>query len=96
MQTLINNIAACNSSQQERSQIYAENDALAEGRDDQFREDLLKHLAGNIVIKEHRVRYQKEQFDRFVASLSFWDLKNTDQSLLDFSKAYSRMMSAHT
>ena len=96
MQTLINNIAACNSSQQERSQLYAENDALAEGRDDQFREDLLKHLAGNIVIKEHRVRYQKEQFDRFVASLSFWDLKNTDQSLLDFSKAYSRMMSAHT
>ena len=96
MQALINSIADCNSSQQERSQLYAENDASTAGRDDQFREDLLKHLAGNIVIKEHKIRYQKEQFDRFVASLNFWDLKNTDLSLLEFSKAYSRMLSIHT
>ena len=96
MQTLINNIASCNSSQEERNQIYAQHDASVEGREDQFREDLLKHLAGNIVIKEHKIRYQKEQFDRFVASMSFWDLKNTNQSLNDFSKAYSRLISAHT
>jgi hypothetical protein len=25
-----------------------------------FRIDLLKHLAGSIVVKEHRLRYQKE------------------------------------
>lgn len=25
-----------------------------------FRQDLLKHLAGNIVVKEHKIRYQKE------------------------------------
>ena len=25
-----------------------------------FRFDLLKHLAGSIVIKEHKIRYQKE------------------------------------
>jgi len=35
---------------------------------DNFRQDLLKHLAGTIVIKNHRVRYQKEQFDRYIAS----------------------------
>lgn len=34
----------------------------------QFRFELLKHLAGSIVVKEHRQRYQKEQFDRFLAS----------------------------
>jgi hypothetical protein len=34
-----------------------------------FRTDLLQHLAGSIVVKEHRQRYQKEQFDRFIASL---------------------------
>lgn len=27
---------------------------------DNFRQDLLKHLAGSIVVKDHRVRYQKE------------------------------------
>ena len=33
---------------------------------DQFRTDVLQHLAGSIVIKEHRIRYQKEQYDRLV------------------------------
>jgi hypothetical protein len=27
---------------------------------DNFRQDLLKHLAGSIVVKDHRIRYQKE------------------------------------
>jgi len=33
---------------------------------DEFRFGLLKHLAGSIVVKNHRIRYQKEQFDRFL------------------------------
>ena len=49
---------------------YDSNDDL-----DVFRQDLLKHLAGNIVVKEHKIRYQKEQFDRFLASLGFTALK---------------------
>jgi hypothetical protein len=36
---------------------------------DTLRSDLLEHLAGSIVVKEHRLRYQKEQYERFVASL---------------------------
>ena len=36
-----------------------------------FRQDLLQHLAGTIVVKEHRHRYQKEQFDRFIASMQY-------------------------
>ena len=33
---------------------------------DTFRVELLAHLAGNIVIKEHRLRWQQEQLQRFI------------------------------
>ena len=57
-------------------QVFSERNALysdymsAETRMemDNFRQDLLKHLAGSIVVRDHRVRYQKEQFDRYIAS----------------------------
>lgn len=42
---------------------------------DNFRVELLQHLAGSIVIKEHRLRYQKEQFDRFLTSLQSLHLR---------------------
>lgn len=84
MKTLLSDVDACSSSQAERAAIYAEYDTGVEAKDS-FREDLLKHLAGSIVIKEHKIRYQKEQFDRFVASLGFYELKNNDQSLAEFS-----------
>jgi len=57
-------------SQNEKSEMYADYDSQDDL--DVFRKDLLKHLAGNIVVKEHKIRYQKEQFDRFLASLNFY------------------------
>lgn len=66
MNRLLSDIADLSISQSERASIYAEYDQNA---DNSFREDLLKHLAGRIVVKEHKLRYQKEQFDRFLASL---------------------------
>ena len=45
---------------------------------DNFRQDVLQHLAGSIVVKEHRTRYQKEQYDRFMASLVNRNLKNAN------------------
>ena len=57
-------------SQNEKSVMYADYDSSDDL--DVFRKDLLKHLAGNIVVKEHKIRYQKEQFDRFLASLTFY------------------------
>ena len=57
-------------SQNEKSVMYADYDSSDDL--DVFRQDLLKHLAGNIVVKEHKIRYQKEQFDRFLASLTFY------------------------
>jgi len=59
MGQLLSDIDACYASTAEKDAIYAEFDA-DEDKTDQFRQDLLQHLAGNIVVKEHRVRYQKE------------------------------------
>lgn len=70
---LLNNINAHDQAYQQRAELYSDYvnaDVAADttGLIDDFRIELLKHLAGNIVIKEHRVRYQKEQFDRFITS----------------------------
>ena len=81
-------------SQNEKNVMYADYDSSDDL--DAFRQDLLKHLAGNIVVKEHKIRYQKEQFDRLMASLTFWELKKTDASLKDWSKAYSKLIEMTT
>jgi hypothetical protein len=52
----------------------------------------LQHLAGSIVVKEHRERYQKEQFDRFVASMQTIRLWNTSLTLKEFSERYNEMI----
>lgn len=94
MKKLLADIESCHVSQQERNGIYA--DFALDADADSFRKDLLKHLAGSIVIKEHRLRYQKEQFDRFIISLADNNLKKANISLQEFSEAYSRLMAAHT
>ena len=63
---------------------------------DNFRQDLLKHLAGSIVIKNHRIRYQKEQFDRFVASTRYNALCSPKQSLREFAKSYALLIETLT
>ena len=93
MSRLLSDINACGASQSERAALYSESNKEAS---DEFRQDLLRHLAGSIVVKEHRIRYQKEQFDRFIASLSYWDLKDNNKTLLEFSKSYSQLMGATT
>jgi len=64
---------------EERERVYFHymNDQTSEYLDT-FRSDLLQHLAGSIVIKEHRQRYQKEQYDRFISSLSSRKLKKVN------------------
>ena len=81
---MMSDIDACAQAQAERAGIY---DAAGEVGDDSpdFRADLLRHLAGSIVNKSHRLRYQKEQFDRFVASLDYSPLKDKSKTLLEFS-----------
>ena len=97
MKSLMDDIDACAAVEDERSSVYADYyaaDNVETG--DAFRQNLLKHLAGSIVIKEHKLRYQKEQFDRFVTSLNFHTLKDTSLTLDEFSREYSRMIRATT
>lgn len=61
---------------------------------DTFRAELLQHLAGSLVIKEHRLRYQKEQYDRFLISSQDSGLKKTNQTLKDFSVKYALLIEA--
>ena len=70
MRSLMSALGDYTQSQNEKSVMYADYDSSDDL--DVFRKDLLKHLAGNIVVKEHKIRYQKEQFDRFLASLTFY------------------------
>ncbi len=62
---------------------------------DTLRGELLQHLAGNIIVKEHRLRYQKEQYDRYVASLMCSQLKKTNVSLHDFCVTYAYLVEQH-
>jgi hypothetical protein len=59
---------------------------------DTFRTDLLQHLAGSIVVKEHRLRYQKEQFDRFICSMHTNQLFKKNQTLREFCRSYANMI----
>jgi len=43
-------------------------------------------------VKEHRQRYQKEQYDRFICSLQFGNLLKTNQTLEEFCKTYTELI----
>jgi len=55
---------------------------------------LLHYLAGNIFVKEHRLRYQKEQYDRYFYSMQYSLLMDKKQSLRDFCKGYAHLVEA--
>lgn len=94
MKQLLDDINDHENAQEERKNMYADyykkdEDGLGT---ENFRVSLLKHLAGSIVIKEHRIRYQKEQFDRFIASSKMGSLKKGDMTLREFSKNYASLI----
>lgn len=79
LESLLNTINEYDQIANEKKSLYAnylELSGEASEALDKMRTELLKHLAGNIVVKEHKIRYQKEQFDRFVASSTMSNLKN--------------------
>lgn len=59
---------------------------------DGFRVELLKHLAGSIIVKEHRFRYQQEQFDRFIHSLNDGYFKKHNITLKEFCLHYAYLI----
>lgn len=77
--------------------MYAEfaEEGLREKADyqfDNFKLKLLKHLSQSIFIKEHRIRYQKEQWDRFLMSIYDPNLKNKSMTLREFARNYACMI----
>lgn len=77
--------------------MYAEeNTAIGHASVDNFRLMLLKSLAGNIVVKEHRIRYQKEQFDRFIASTKVHNLSDENMTLRQFAHNYALLIEVMT
>ena len=61
---------------------------------DNFRIQLLKYLAGNIYLKDHRNRYQTEQFDRFVSSYHIISTKYQKRPLRELAQDYARLIDA--
>ena len=57
-----------------------------------FRENLLLYLASNIVVPEHRNRYQIEQFQRYRESLVEPALRGTNMTLEEFSVKYGHFI----
>lgn len=93
VKSVLNDFSEYEKAHNEKQRIYHhftagnENEAL-----DSFRNELLQHLAGSIVVKEHRLRYQKEQFDRFIASMQYNKLWTRNQTLRDFCTSYANMI----
>lgn len=101
MKTLLDNINEHERNQNERTKLYADyyepkvDESVATAQE-VFRGNLLKHLAGNIVVKEHRIRYQKEQFDRFLASTKYGTLQSNSQTLKEFAHNYAALIASMT
>ena len=49
----------------------------------QFKEGLIQHLAGSIIVKEHRLRYQQEQYNRFLYSRNSTIFRNSRHETLE-------------
>lgn len=62
--------------------------------DDNFRIELLKFMASNIYVKNHRYRYQKEQFDRFIATTHLIGRSYKKKPLRDLAMDYARLIDA--
>jgi hypothetical protein len=61
MATLMDDIHKHEESFNERAELYADYYSdMTPLEVDTFRHELLRHLAGSIVVKEHRHRYQRE------------------------------------
>lgn len=74
-----NTFVAFSAANNERNTLFSnftDDNATKSDRLDNFKSGLLKHLSLNIIVKESRHRYQKEQFDRLLVAESAWTLKN--------------------
>lgn len=64
------------------------NDEVYDHNPEKLKEDMLAYLSGNIVLKEHRYRYQTEQYDRYLTLIK-WLPMFDHTTLREFSLAYA-------
>jgi hypothetical protein len=92
-QNLIANFQDFERTYNDRRAVYTD---FASDKGDQlqgaFKVELLQHLAGSIVVKENRNRYQKEQYDRLLASIQYNALNSKNLTLREFCKQYANMI----
>ena len=60
----------------------------------EFKRDLLVHLSEKIIVKESRMRYQDEQFSRFLTTLDNFMIGRRGQSLDNFCVNYAATIEA--
>lgn len=56
-----------------------------------FKEELLAYLSGAIILKNHRYRYQQEQYDRYLA-FNKWICVSDSMTLKEFANIYARSL----
>lgn len=77
----------------ERTRVFTDFEVVPDvDNKDQFYNMLTLHLSQNIVVKESRNRYQREQFLRLIFATNDRHLMKKSQSLENFCVAYSQLI----
>lgn len=79
---------------QSRKDSYYSNfvrDDVYDHNPEKFKEDLLAYLSGAIILKDHRYRYQTEQYDRYLA-FNRWVPMVNHMTLKQFAEIYARTL----
>ena len=73
--------------------FYSQLDIMGDGdhTPDRFKEDLLAYLSSAIILKEHKYRYQLEQYERFT-DFNTWIQLNDKMTLKKFCEIYARSL----
>ena len=71
---------------------YSSDKAIGLQMDDNFRLALLKYMASNIFVTDSRYRFQKEQFDRYIASLHIIGSGYQKRTLRELAHAYAELI----
>ena len=77
---------------EERTQIFSNFTNTQNDHLDVFRNELLVHLSQEIVVKENRQRYQKEQFERLLIASQLPLLKNQKSTMETFCQDYCKLI----
>ena len=76
----------------ERKEIFSNFSGVQQDSTDAFKNELLKELSVKIVVKEHRHRYQQEQFERLLTASNLPQLKSQSATMEEFCVSYTQMI----